>query len=157
VAFSEITQSQNNMRYTVSNTISKPIEQVVKEFSNQENKVKWMDGLQSFEQVDGEPLTIGSKSRLTFAMGRRTLVMTQIILENKLPESLKLVSKSRDVNNMITHRFKALAENETYHETTHVFEFKNWGMKLLSPLMKKAFMQQSQTYLDNFKKFIETI
>jgi len=143
------------MKYSVSNTISKPIQEVIEAFSHQENRLIWMKGLTSFEELDDAPLSIGAKSRLTFIMGKRTLIMTQIVLDNQLPESLKLVSKSRDVNNMITHKFRAVGENKTYHETAHIFEFKNWGMKLLSPLMKKAFIQQSQTYLDDFKTFIE--
>ena len=59
------------MKYKAEIEIDKSIEEVVDLFNNPDNMDKWMEGLQGFEYISGEPGQVGAKSRLVFKMGKR--------------------------------------------------------------------------------------
>ena len=127
------------MKYSVSITIDKPVDEVVALFDNVDNMKKWMEGLESFEHISGTPGEVGAKSRLKFKMGKREIEMIETIT----------------ANNIVKNSFEPLSGNKTKYSTEQEFQFKGF-MKLMGLLMPGAFKKQSMKYLQDFKAFAES-
>ena len=74
------------MKYSKEIIIDLPREEVVKLFDSEENMYKWMEGLQSTEQLEGTPGQVGAKMKLSFKMGKREIDMVETITHRNLPE-----------------------------------------------------------------------
>jgi uncharacterized membrane protein len=77
------------MKYSVSIEIDRPLDEVVEKFDNSENLFKWMEGLQKYEHLSGEPGKPGAKTRLLFQMGKRKIEMIETITVRNLPMSFQ--------------------------------------------------------------------
>lgn len=143
------------MKYSVSITIDKPVNEVVALFDNVDNMKKWMDGLESFEPLDGTPGEVGAKSRLRFKMGKREIEMIETISAKNLPEEFTGTYEAKGVFNIVRNSFEPLPGNKTKYTTEQEFQFKGF-MKLMGLLMPGAFKKQSMKYLQDFKAFAES-
>lgn len=143
------------MKYSVSITIDKPVNEVVALFDNVDNMKKWMDGLESFEPLDGTPGEVGAKSRLRFKMGKREIEMIETITAKNLPEEFTGTYEAKGVFNIVRNSFEPLPGNKTKYTTEQEFQFKGF-MKLMGLLMPGAFKKQSMKYLQDFKAFAES-
>ena len=74
--------------YTVSVEIDLPRDEVIALFDNTENLYKWQDGLQNFEHLSGEPGRVGARSKLTFAIGSKTIELFETISRSRLKTAL---------------------------------------------------------------------
>ena len=61
--------------------IRKPIKEVWTFFKNPDNLKLWLSGFQKYEQVSGEPGTVGSKARHYFIEKGKELVLDEEIIE----------------------------------------------------------------------------
>ncbi|HBL78921.1 MAG TPA: SRPBCC family protein [Aequorivita sp.] len=143
------------MKYSVSITIDKPVNEVVALFDNVDNMKKWMNGLESFEPLDGTPGEVGAKSRLRFKMGKREIEMIETITAKNLPEEFTGTYEAKGVFNIVRNSFEPLPGNKTKYTTEQEFQFKGF-MKLMGLLMPGAFKKQSMKYLQDFKAFAES-
>ncbi len=143
------------MQYSVEIEINKPVDEVVKLFDNQENMDKWMEGLQSFELISGEPGQPGAKSRLKFKMGKRDIEMIETITEHNLPDLLTATYEAQGVYNKVKNKFQTIDGNRTKYITEQEFRFKGI-MRLMAAFMPGAFKKQSMKYLNDFKQFAES-
>lgn len=75
----------SNIKYSRTIIIDRPIDKVVALFDNPDNLSKWMEGLLSFEHLEGEPGQPGARSRLRFRMGKREMDMIETVTERNLP------------------------------------------------------------------------
>ncbi len=73
------------MYYEESIVIDRPLETVVERFSDLEARQYWQVGLVSSTLISGEGLVPGTQRKLVFNTGKRTMEMTETILENELP------------------------------------------------------------------------
>lgn len=145
------------MKYTCEIEINQPVDKVIALFDNPDNLKKWMDGLQSFEHLSGEPGQPGAKSRLKFKMGKREMDMIETISVRNLPEEFSGFYEMDGVKNNIKNSFKAIGENKTKYSTENEFIIQNnFMMKVISFLMPGMFKKQSMKYLESFKKFAES-
>lgn len=145
------------MTYTCEIEINQPIGKVIELFDNPDNMTKWMEGLESFEHLSGEAGQPGSKSLLTFKMGKRKMEMTETLTVRNLPEEFSGYYEMEGVTNFIKNSFTAISENKTLYRTDNEFDIKNnFVMKLLAFLMPGMFKKQSMKYLESFKKFAES-
>lgn len=142
------------MKYTTEIEINKPIEEVVGKFDNADNMSKWMEGLQSFEHLSGEPGQPGAKSKLKFKMGKREIEMIETISVRNLPDEFSGTYEAKGVYNIVRNKFVKLSENKTKYITEQEFEFKGF-MKIIAFLMPGAFKKQSLKYQTDFKNFVE--
>jgi len=142
------------MKYSEEIVINKPVEKVVELFDNPDNLKKWMEGLQSFEPLSGEPGQPGARSRLKFKMGNREIEMIETIITRKLPEEFSGTYEIKGVFNIVKNRFIRLPDNKTKYITEQEFQFKGF-MKFIAILMPGIFKKQSRKYLTDFKKFVE--
>ncbi len=142
------------MKYTCQVEINKPIDRVVELFQNTENFYKWMDGLQSFEHLSGDPGKPGSKSKMQFKMNNRDVEMIETIEANNLPEEFVGTYEANGVYNIQKNRFIAVDDSTTRYETENEFQFKGF-MKLMA-LMPGAFKKQTMKFMESFKNFVES-
>lgn len=143
------------MKYSAEIEINQPVDKVVELFDNPDNLKKWMEGLQLFEPIAGEPGQPGSKSRLLFKMGRREVEMIETVTVRNLPHEFSGTYEVSGVFNIVKNRFFPLPGNKTKYVTEQEFRFKGF-MKLIAFLMPGAFKKQSMKYLAAFKKFAES-
>lgn len=143
------------MKYSNHVIINKPHKRVIELFDSEENLYKWMDGLQSYEHISGEPGKEGAVAKMRFVMGKRDIEMTETITKNNFPHEFCAIYKTKGMSNPQQNLFTAIDENTTKYETISEFKFDGFGMKLMGWLMPGAFKKQSQKYLDAFKAFAE--
>lgn len=142
------------MKYTVDIEINLPVDKVVELFDDPENMDKWMEGLQSFEHIRGEPGQVGAKSLLKFKMGRREMEMVETIISRNLPDEFSGTYEANGVFNIVTNRFVALPNQRTKYISEQEFQF-NGFMKIIGFLMPGLFKKQSMKYMRDFKEFAE--
>jgi len=143
------------MKYTCEIEINQPVQKVIKLFDNPDNLSKWMEGLQSFEHLSGTPGEVGSKSKLTFLMGKRKMEMIETVTVRNLPEEFTGTYESKSGINIVTNRFFPISDTTTRYVNEQEFQFGGL-MKFIAPLMIGLFKKQSMKYLVAFKKFAET-
>ena len=143
------------MKYTVAIEIEKPIDEVVALFDNADNLYAWMEGLESFEHLSGEPGQVGAKSRLKFKMGKRDIEMVETITVRNLPDEFTGTYDAEGVFNIVKNRFEAISQTRTRYISEQEFQFTGF-MKIFGWLMPGAFRKQSMKYLEAFKAFAES-
>lgn len=143
------------MKYTVTIEIEKPIDEVVALFDNADNLYAWMEGLESFEHLSGEPGQVGAKSRLKFKMGKRDIEMIETITVRDLPDEFTGTYDAEGVFNIVKNRFEAINPTRTRYISEQEFQFTGF-MKIFGWLMPGAFRKQSMKYLEAFKTFAES-
>lgn len=142
------------MKYTVEILLDKPLKKVIELFDNPENMSKWMEGLQSYEFLEGTPGHPGSKMKLKFKMGKREMEMIETITVRNLPYEFSGTYDANGVHNIVRNFFSAVSENQTLYTTEQEFQFKGF-MRLIGFLFPGAFKKQSMKYLQDFKRFVE--
>lgn len=143
------------MKYTTEIIINKPINEVINLFDSVENLYKWMEGLENFEHISGNSGEVGAKSRLTFQMGKRKMVMIETILKKDLPNEFTGTYETKGVYNIVRNRFEKIDEKQTKYISENEFIFSSFFMKLFGILAPGLFKKQSMKYLENFKHFAE--
>lgn len=143
------------MKFNVETEINQPLEKVVELFDNPDNMKQWMQGLESFKHLEGIPGQPGAKSRLTFKIGKREMVMTETILIRNLPDEFSGSYDTNGVHSIVKNRFKKISDNKTLYITENEFQLRGF-VKIISLLMPGIFKKQSLKYLHDFKKFAES-
>lgn len=142
------------MRYTVSNTINKPLDFVGQKFRDPDGALEWMPGLTKIERVEGEPLAVGSKSRFTSVHKNKEYVIDETVLEQNLPHSVKFGFTSNMGYNEVEMKFEETSPGVTTQTSVNYFGLKGF-MKIMGVLFKGMFKKQSMKYLDGFKAYCE--
>lgn len=141
------------LEYSQTIEINKPLAEVIEAYDSTENLKHWQPGLQEFTPISGEPGKTGSKSKMVFLNGKRTIEMVETITKNDLPRSLACTYEAKGVFNEIENSFRE-ESGKTLLTSQNIFHFKGF-MKLLGVLMPGAFKKQSMEYMNNFKAFVE--
>lgn len=143
------------MKYSISETINKPLEEVVAKFHDEDGLKHWMRGLQSIDHLEGEKGEAGAVSNVKFDMGKRKFEMKETIIENRLPELMSMSYDVPGVHNIVVNKFRKIDEERTEYITEQEFQFKSLGMKFFGWIMPGAFKKQSKVYMDDFKNYVE--
>ncbi|MEZ4943103.1 MAG: SRPBCC family protein [Saprospiraceae bacterium] len=142
------------MKYSLSNTINKPLELVVEKFKEPEGAKHWMEGLQKIEPVSGRPGQVGAKTNFYFLYKNKEMKIEETILEQNLPRQIKFAYQSPMGYNEVELLFEKLSANSVKQTNNSYFEL-NGFMKIMGFLMKGMFKKQSMTYMEAFKKYVE--
>ncbi|HLG32844.1 MAG TPA: SRPBCC family protein [Ignavibacteriaceae bacterium] len=142
------------MKYTTEIEINQPVNKVIELFDNPDNMKLWMEGLQSFEPLNGTPGQPGAKSRLKFKMGKREIEIIETITTRNLPEEFSGTYEAKGVFNIVSNKFIPISGTKTKFVADHEFQFSGI-MKVMGILMPGAFKKQSMKYLEKFKEFAE--
>ena len=143
------------MKYITEVEINLPIDRVIELFDSPENMLQWMEGLQSFEHISGEPGQPGAKSLLKFKMGVQNLEIIETVIVRNLPDEFTGSYEIKGIFNIVRNQFVMLGPNKTRHVTYHEFKFKGL-MNIIAPFMKGSLHKQSFKILQDFKKFAES-
>ena len=142
------------MKYTVSNTIHKPIDEVIEKFREPEGAKHWMEGLQKIEPVSGTPGEVGNKTNFYFLHKKKEMKIEETILEQNFPNQIKFAYKSPMGYNEVEMLFEELPDKSVRQVNNSYFELRGF-MKILGFIMKGAMKKQSLKYLNGFKKYAE--
>ncbi len=135
-------------------TINKPRDVVWAYFVDQKNLSNWLPNVKSIENISGEPLTSGSKFKMTFEEDGREIVMTETMTEVKEKEVFAFILENdvMKANARITFIDKG---NQTEVIENNTFEGGNIFWKSLFVVLKSSFKQNSQAAYDKLKANIE--
>ena len=141
------------MKYNHSIVINRSRGRVLELMMATEHMPKWQRGLATVEPIDGEPFTHGAKTRLVFDTGKKTLEMTETLVDMRLPDAYTAVYETDELWNRVTNLFSEV-EEKTIWTTESEFVFSGL-MRYLGPLMKKSFMKRTDYEMARFKEFVE--
>ncbi|GMN08744.1 hypothetical protein MTsPCn9_08000 [Croceitalea sp. MTPC9] len=145
------------MKYTCSIDIKLPIDMVSALWSNEAYFKEWQDGFQFIKHLEGEPNSVGAKSKILLQQGKRKVELLETILVNNLPEEKKALYEHIHMTNTQTTRFKKISENQTqYTSEVEYTKFNSFMPKLMAKLFPGVFKKQSQKWMRQFKAFAET-
>jgi len=142
------------MKYTISNTINKPLEEVIEKFNDTEGAKQWMEGLQKIDRISGTPGEVGARTDFYFLHKKKEMKISETILEQNFPHQIKFAYQSPMGKNEVEMLFEQLADGSTKQTNNTYFELKGF-MKMFGFLMKGMFKKQSYKYLNGFKKYAE--
>ena len=137
-------------------TINKPRDVVWAYFVDQKNLSNWLPNVKSIENISGEPMTAGSKFKITFEEDGREIVMTETMTEVKEKEVFGFILENEvmKANARISFIDKG---NQTEVVENNTFEGGNIFWKSLFVLMKSSIAGNSQKAYDKLKAHIENI
>jgi uncharacterized membrane protein len=145
------------MKYTCTVEINLPIDKVVQLWENEANFKEWQDGFKSIEYLSGTPNTAGATSRIVLEDKRR-IELLETIITNNLPKEKTALYEHIHMTNKQTSRFKAINSNKTrYTSEVEYVQFNGIMIKLMAKLFPGKFKEQSQKWMDQFKKFAERV
>ena len=143
------------MRYSLSNTINKPLEEVVSKFKDPNGVKHWMEGLQRIEHISGTPGEVDAKSDFYFLHKNKEMKISETILEQNLPNQIKFAYQSPMGYNEVEMLFEKQSDNSVKQINNSYFEMKGF-MKIAGFFMKGMFKKQSLKFLTAFKDYAES-
>lgn len=140
--------------YTAQVSVNKPINEVFKTFNNSENIKNWIPEIKSFEVVNNNLGKTGSIYKLVVENQGEEISMTEKVLAFVPNEKVTLFF---DAENMLkTDDYLFSEENGVTKITLNAScKSDSYIMACLFPYFKGTFKEQDQTYLNNFKEFVE--
>lgn len=140
--------------YEAQVAINKPINEVFKTFNNIENIKKWIPEVTSFEVVKSTPGKIGSIYKIVVQNQGQEITMTEKVMAYVPNEKVTLFF---DAENMLKKDDYNFTENEgiTTLKLSASCKSDSFIMACVFPYFKGTFKKQDQTYLNNFKAFVE--
>ena len=143
------------MKYEVSATINKPLQEVVEKYDSLEGLKHWQPGFLGMEPLEGELGAEGSKAKLKFEMRGKEMEMIETVKEKDLPRVMTLEFEVPGMWNSVATYFEDAGEGKTLLRTENDFRGQSFMMKVFVKLMPGMFKKQSQKYLDYFKAYVE--
>ena len=122
-------------------------------FTDPENNMKWMDDLDRYEPVSGQPGMPGSKYRLVSKKGKMVFVAT--VRSRDLPNEFRLSFDASNVAVSITGRFFALSPEKARLISEEVFSFKGLISKCFGFFAQGAIRKAHRRHMEAFKRFAE--
>lgn len=142
------------MKYTVSNTINKPLDEVIAKFKDPEGAKKWMEGLKHIEPVSGTQGEVGAVTNFYFDHKGKEMKIEETILEQDLPRQIKFAYQSPMGYNEVEMQFERISDNEV-RQINHSYFKMNGLMAIMGFLFKGMMKKQSMKYLNGFKSYCE--
>ena len=141
------------MKSIVNLNIDAPRERVAELFADPRNNTKWMDDIERYEPVSGQPGAPGSKYRLIPKKGDMVFVAT--VISNDLPRESRLFLDGSNVTVSITAQYVALSPRKSRPVSEEVFTFKNLIGKIMSFFARGAIRKAHRRHMEAFKRFAE--
>lgn len=153
------------MEFTVSLTIAVPRERVLRLLSDPAHHASWLRGLVAHELVDGTAGHVGAVSRVVMRSGKGTMEAQEVITRRE-PEHLEDLPGGVVVHyeHELTAQGMWSAAREHLHDlgdgttrwvSENEYRFEARSMRLLAPLMRRAFRQQTLAHMEDFRAFAE--
>ncbi len=143
------------MKYTCSIEIVAPIDKVVELWQDESHFKDWQDGFISIKLIEGNHNEVGAKSRIILN-SKFKIELKETILSINLPYEKKALYEHTHMTNTQTSRFERLKNGNTiYTSEVEYVKFNGLIIKLMAYLFPGKFKQQSQKWMEQFKRFVE--
>ena len=141
-------------KYTAQVSVNKPISDVFKTFNNSENIKNWIPEVKSFEVVNENPGKTGSIYKIVVENQGEEITMTEKVIAYVQNEKVTLFF---DAENMLKTDDYVFVEKDGITTITlnSSCQSDSYVMACMFPYFKGTFQEQDQTYLNNFKAFVE--
>jgi hypothetical protein len=141
------------MKSVVEVDIDAPQVLVAELHGNPELSTKWMDDVERYEAVAGEPGMAGSQYRLLPKRG--SMVFLATVIQRDLPNELRLRLDATGVRVLVTARISPLAPGRTRLTSEQVFQFQGVLGRAFGVLGRGAIKKAHRRHIDAFKRFAE--
>ena len=121
--------------------------------ANPELSTEWMDDVERYEAVAGQPGMPGSQYRLLPKTGAMVFVAT--VISRNLPNELRLQLDATQVRVSVTARFVALSAERTRLISEQVFRFRGLFNRVIGVLAGGAIRKAHRRHMEAFKRFAE--
>ena len=140
--------------YVTQVSINKSVEVVFETFNNSENIKNWVPEVKSFDVVNENIGKTGSVYKMVVENQGQEIVMTQKIIAFVKNEKVTLFF---DAENMLKRDDYVFVEKNGITTITlnSSCQSESYLMACMFPFFKGTFQEQDQTYLNNFKAFVE--
>lgn len=139
------------MKSVVELDVSVPQGRLSELFLNPELSTEWMDDVERYEAISGEPGMPGSQYRLVPKSGSMVFVAT--VISRSLPGEASLQLDTSSVTVSVTGRFVPLSPDRTRLLSEEVFRFKGLYNKLFGYLARGAITKAHRRHMEAFKRF----
>ncbi|WP_418513669.1 SRPBCC family protein [Corallibacter sp.] len=143
------------MKYTTEIIIKLSLSEFIKKLNSPENMKHWQEGLIDYEHISGIPGQIGSKMRLNYKLGNRSMELVETILHTKLPNELHLTYDSKGMHNVQENYFEETSDGFTKWTSKSEFIPTTFMLRMVTLVIPSAFKKQTKKYMQNFKNFAE--
>jgi uncharacterized membrane protein len=140
--------------YSAEVTVNKPVEKAFKTFNNSENIKNWIPEVKSFEVINENPGKTGSEYKIVVENQGQEIAMTEKVMAYVPNEKVTLFF---DAENMLKKDDYNFTEKDGITTITlnSSCRSESYIMACMFPYFKGTFQKQDQTYLNNFKQFVE--
>jgi hypothetical protein len=143
------------MKSVVAVEIELPQDRVAELHGNPELSTKWMDDIERYEPVAGEPGVAGSQYRLVPKRGSMVLLAT--VIQRELPNELRLRLDTKGVEILVTARFLPLPAGRTRLVSEQIFQFRGMLGRVFGLLGQGAIRKAHRRHMYAFKRFAEQV
>ena len=143
------------MKYRTEVLINKSIDVVVAEMRNKESAFKWMNGLESFDLIEGQMEEPGSKYKMVFMNKGKKQEMIETITVFDPPKNITTTYEMGSVFNICENQFVESGEQTKYIMDTE-FQF-GCPWKLFTWAIKGIFKKETLKGMEDFKAYVETL
>jgi len=122
-------------------------------FADPENNPKWMDDIERYEPLSGEPGMPGSTYRLVPKTGKMIFHVT--VVARNLPNEVRLSLDASNVTVSVEGTFKSLLSDRTLLTSAEVFRFRGMFNKIFGLLAQSSIKKAHRKHMEAFKRFAE--
>lgn len=141
------------MKSVVKVDIDAPQHKVAALFADPSHSAEWMEDLELYEPIDGEPGAPGSIYRL---VQRRGGAFVGTVVSRDLPREHQLYLDAPDVAVSVKGRFDALSPQRTRLTSEEEFEFKGGLLKRLGGLLSGGAIRSAhRRQMQAFRRYAE--
>ncbi|WP_343330225.1 SRPBCC family protein [Polaribacter staleyi] len=140
--------------YKVQVTVNKPVSNVFEAFNKSEDLKNWIPEVQSFEVLNDNPGKTGSVYKVVVLNQGQEITMTEKVMAYVPNEKVTLFF---DAEGMLKKDDYTFTENDGVTTITlnASCQSETYLMACVFPYFKGTFIEQDQSYLNNFKEFVE--
>ena len=149
-------KTTQTMRFECSVTINQPLEKVVALFKDPKSLKEYQRGFLRKELLNGVEGEEGAVSKLYYRQGDGEMELTETIVTNQLPNTFLGRYHHKHMDNTMESSFKSVnALQSRYVAVVEYTEFRGIMPKMMAFFFPSTFKEQTQLWLENFKKFAE--
>jgi len=114
-----------------------------------------MEGLKSFDHLEGTPGEVGSKSKMVFKRGKKDMEMIETITHADFPHSFHAHYEAKGAVVKVENYFDELPNGNTKYKMNQGFDFDSWIPRLMGKIAPGIFKKQSLKSMNAFKDWAE--
>jgi hypothetical protein len=143
------------MKSIVAIEINVPKEKLAALFADPDNNIQWMDDLERFEHISGEPGMPGSKYRLVPKAGQKNMDFIATVTARNLPDESRLLLEASNVVVSVKGTFTGLSPDRTKLISEEIFTFRGLFNKMFGFLAQRVIKKAHRRHMESFKRFAE--